>query len=67
VLNDINFEGIIPAGTAVAQVIPFQREDWQMSIGKNEEIMETSKITTKLRTRFFDSYKTQYRQTKEYR
>jgi hypothetical protein len=67
VLNDINFEGIIPAGTAVAQVIPFQREDWQMSIGKNEDVIESNKVTTKLRTRFFDSYKTQYRQTKEYR
>jgi hypothetical protein len=67
VLNDINFEGIIPAGTAVAQVIPFQREDWQMAIGKNEDVIESNKVTTKLRTRFFDSYKTQYRQTKEYR
>jgi hypothetical protein len=67
VLNDINFEGIIPAGTPVAQVIPFLREDWQMSIGKNEDIIESNKVTTKLRTRFFDSYKTQYRQTKEYR
>jgi hypothetical protein len=67
VLNDINFEGIIPAGTAVAQVIPFQREDWQMSIGKNEDVIESNKVTTRLRTRFFDSYKTQYRQTKEYR
>jgi hypothetical protein len=67
VLNDVNFEGIIPAGTAVAQVIPFQREDWQMSIGKNEDVAESNKVTTKLRTRFFDSYKTQYRQTKEYR
>jgi len=67
VLNDINFEGLIPAGTAVAQVIPFQREVWQMSVGKNEDAVESSKVTTKLRTRFFDSYKTQYRQTKEYR
>jgi hypothetical protein len=38
-----------------------------MSIGKNEDVLESNKVTTKLRTRFFDSYKTQYRQTKEYR
>lgn len=67
VLNDINFEGLIPSGTPIAQVIPFLREDWSMSIGSNEDVRESSKITTKLRTRFFDSYKTQYRQTKEYR
>ena len=67
VLNDINFEGIIPAGTAMAQVIPFQREDWQMSIGKHEDVVESNKVTTRLKTKFFDSYKTQYRQTKEYR
>jgi hypothetical protein len=67
VLNDINFEGLIPAGTPIAQAIPFLREDWQMSIGKQEDLVETNKITTRLRTRFFDSYKVQYRQTKEYR
>ena len=67
VLNDINFEGIIPAGTPVAQVIPFQREEWQMEIGKMEDLVESNKVTTKLRTRFFDSYKAQYRQEKIYR
>jgi hypothetical protein len=67
VLNDINFEGLIPAGTPVAQVIPFQREEWQMEIGKQESLEEISKVTTKLRTRFFDSYKAQYRQEKIYR
>jgi len=67
VLNNINFEGLIPAGTPVAQVIPFQREEWQMEIGKQENLEEVNKVTTKLRTRFFDSYKAQYRQEKIYR
>jgi len=67
VLNDINFEGIIPAGTPIAQVIPFQREEWQMEIGKKEELDDSNNITVKIRTRFFDSYKSQYRQEKIYK
>lgn len=67
VLNDWKFEGIIPAGTPMAQVIPFKRETWEMSIGQQEEIVGQNKVTTLLRTRFFDSYKSQFRQPKEYR
>jgi hypothetical protein len=33
-----DFEGIIPAGTEYAQIIPFKREDWEM-----EKIMHTEK------------------------
>lgn len=67
VLNDINWEGLIPAGTPIAQVIPFKRESWQMEIGKQDDLTEANKISTKLRSRFFDSYKIEYRQVKEYR
>jgi hypothetical protein len=67
VLNDWKFEGLIPAGTAMAQVIPFQRESWEMKIGAQEELIAQNTVTTKLRTRFFDSYKSQFRQVKEYR
>jgi hypothetical protein len=27
-----DFEGIIPAGTPIAQAIPFKRTDWEMSV-----------------------------------
>jgi len=67
VLTDVNFEGLIPAGTPIAQVIPFQRESWAMELGEQEALIEQSKVTSKLRTRFFDSYKTQHRQVKEYK
>lgn len=66
-LRDPNFEGMIPAGTPMAQIIPFKRDSWEMSIGKQQDLLEQNKITTKLRTKFFDSYKTQYRQLKEYK
>jgi hypothetical protein len=68
VLNEADkFEGLIPAGTPMAQVIPFKRDAWQMEMGTIEDFNEQVKITDKLRTKFFDSYKTQYRQLKEYK
>jgi hypothetical protein len=67
VLTDIKFEGLVPAGTPIAQIVPFQRESWTMELGEQEALIEQSKVTSKLRTRFFDSYKTQYRQVKEYK
>jgi hypothetical protein len=30
-----NFEGIIPKGTPIAQVIPFKRDNWKMEIDQN--------------------------------
>jgi len=67
VLNDVKMEGLIPAGTPMAQVIPFKRESWKMEIGDSETLNNQNKTTIKLRTKFFDSYKTLFRQPKEYK
>lgn len=67
VLNDINWEGMISAGTPIAQVIPFKRENWQMKVGGKENLVEQDKISNILKTRFFDSYKSQFRSSKEYK
>ena len=67
VLSDPTFEGLVPAGTPIVQVIPFKRESWEMVIGDANDFQQQQGVTTKLRTKFFDSYKTQYRQVKEYR
>ena len=67
VLRDPKMDGLIPAGTPIMQVIPIKRDEWQMEIGGAEEFKEQMAITNKLRTLFFDSYKRQYRQPKEYR
>ena len=67
VLRDSKMEGLIPAGTPIIQVIPFKREEWQMNIGNQEDFISQAKSTNKLRTVFFDSYKRQFRQPKEYR
>ena len=67
VLNSpTTFSGLIPAGTPMAQVIPFRRDSWELKEGEQEDIVRQSKTMTKLRTRFFDSYKNQFRQSKEY-
>jgi len=66
-LNDQKFEGIIPAGTPIAQVIPFKREGWEMGIGGEKEFIEQAQVTNKLITRFFDRYKSMFRQPKEYK
>jgi len=67
VLRDPKMDGLIPAGTPIMQVIPFKRDEFQMEIGDSEDFKKQMATTTKLRTLFFDSYKRQYRQPKEYR
>ena len=67
VLRDPKMDGLIPAGTPVMQVIPFKRDEWEMQIGSQEELIQQVKVTNKLRSVFFDSYKRQYRQVKEYK
>jgi hypothetical protein len=67
VLNDVTFTGFIPAGTPIAQVIPFKRDSWEMSLGSEKELNEQNIHRVSLRTRFFDSYKNLYRKPKEYK
>jgi hypothetical protein len=67
VINDPNFEGLIPQGTPIAQVIPFKREDWQMEIGSEKELKEQNSIIYKLNIKFFDRYKQMFWSRKEYK
>ena len=67
VVNDPNFEGLIPKGTPIAQVIPFKREGWKMEIGSKEELIEQNNITQKLQTKFFDRYKQMFWSNKEFK
>jgi hypothetical protein len=66
-LTDPNFEGLIPAGTPIVQIIPFLRNSWKMKIGSEFELKEQKKSQTKLLSKMFDSYKLQFRQLKEYK
>jgi hypothetical protein len=67
VLKDSKWEGIIPAGTPMAQVIPFKRESWEHKIGSDKERQEQNLITRRLKTLLFNSYKRQFWFSKSYR
>lgn len=66
-MNDPAFEGLIPAGTPIAQVIPIRRESWNMRIGGDKELKEIDTIQRKMTTVFFDRYKRFWWNRKEYR
>jgi hypothetical protein len=67
VLNDVKWEGIIEAGTPMAQVIPIKRDSWKHKIGSEKERVEQQMSSLKLKTLFFNSYKKQFWSRKEYR
>lgn len=66
-LTNSDFEGLIPAGTPLVQVIPFKRESWKLQFGSTKEIEEQKKVGEKTDTKFFDRYKTFFRQSKEFK
>lgn len=57
VFKDPKFEGIIPAGTPLVQVIPFKRDKWRMKQGDNKDVKEIIKNIGKLKTVFYEGYK----------
>lgn len=67
ILNDIKWEGTIPKGTPIAQVIPFKRDSWKFKIGKEKNFKEQNLISSKLHSKFFDSYKTQFWSRKDFK
>ena len=66
-LDDVKWEGIIPAGTPMVQVIPFKRDSFKMSIGGEKELIQQAKTTSRLRSLWFNSYKRQFWNRKEFR
>ena len=67
VLKDKSFEGIIPAGTPVAQVIPFKRKRWSMKIDKKNNLKKINQDANFITSKFFDAYKNKFREEKEYK
>jgi hypothetical protein len=67
VINNPEFEGLIPKGTPIAQIIPFKRESWSMSFGNKKDLRKQNQITTLLTTKMFDKYKTLFWEKKQYK
>jgi len=64
-LKDPKFEGLIPAGTPIVQIIPFKRDGWKMASNSNVE--PVNKITSKLNSQMFDRYKRLFWTRKEFK
>jgi hypothetical protein len=67
VLNDVNFEGLIPAGTPLVQVIPFKRDSWKSRLGTEEDLKEMREDHSRLSNSFFDRYKTMFWERKNFK
>ena len=68
-LNDESWNGIIPAGTPIIQVIPFKRESYQHTISCEKDSNNSSnikKVTSMIDSIFFNAYKNFFWQKKEY-
>lgn len=66
-LNDPNFEGLIPAGTPMIQVIPIKRDSWTMEFGEDKEKEKSLKDEDFLNSMFFNRYKNVFWNKKEYK
>jgi len=66
-LRDPNFEGMIPAGTPLLQVIPFKRQSWKSFLGGTKERKKFESDLKKLKIIFCDAYKKFWWQKKDYR
>ncbi len=66
-LKDKKFEGYIPKGTPMAQVIPFKRDVWKMKVGNQKELQETLDVRNKIVQSFYDKYRNNYWTRKEYK
>lgn len=60
------FEGIIEAGTPIAQIIPVKRESWKHEVIPCDPAV-ASKIETRFFTKVFSVYKLNYWHRKEYK
>lgn len=67
VMKDPKWEGTIPQGTPIAQVIPIKRDGWVMQEGTIQDVEKSNTQVRMIQNRFFDRYKNLFRQPKEYR
>jgi hypothetical protein len=64
--NDPEFQGLLEAGTPIAQAIPFKRDTWEMEVGTDIQSVQVD-VTDKLKSKFFDGYKNMFRTIKEFK
>lgn len=69
IITDNNFEGLIPAGTPIVQVIPFKRDSWVSEVVPfSEDVKNMIAIAVnRIRSVFNDGYKTFFWNRKHYK
>jgi len=67
VLKDVNFTGLIPAGTPIAQAIPIKRDSFKIKEGSSDMAKNCVKERGIMRARFFDFYRNNYWFRKQYK
>jgi hypothetical protein len=65
-LLDEGFVGDIPAGTPIAQVIPFKRDNFKMSIGSNADRTANHAAMRLAKSTWLNGYRNFFRQEKNY-
>jgi hypothetical protein len=63
---DEGFTGTIPAGTPIAQVIPFKRDSFRMSFGEIKEREKNNEVAKLLRSTWINGYRNKFRASKDY-
>jgi len=66
ILKDKDFEGLIPAGTPMAQIIPIKRDIWKMVEANEKDMQLASLDIKKIKTKWFNGYKSMFWSRKEY-
>ena len=66
-LNDPYFEGLIPAGTPICQVIPFKRDSFNMKIENSKNINSVKKFNNLYNHRWLNHYKSRFWHRKHYK
>ncbi len=62
------WEGVIPAGTPIIQIIPFKRENWKSEIDKTGLLTKWANIeNTKRQSKFRGYYKNNFWQKKSFK
>lgn len=66
-LDNKNFEGIIPAGTPMVQVIPFKRDSFKSSFANQKDIEAIYKRLSTYGNKFVNNYKSKFWNKKDYK
>jgi hypothetical protein len=65
--NDPNFEGLIPAGTPIIQVIPFKRESWTSKVDNERHFSLQNNALIGIKHLLFDGYRSKFWVKKEFK